>query len=183
MTYPKVAQVSVFCLAAERVSQTKVGVPNHPPDLSNSPVDQALCHEVADRVDVSLFILKSYIYPIIANFNWVNFDTVIETWCLPGERVVVPAMPRAPQEAVLDRALSERSSLMGTAIIKGSILTLVVSDTESLMLKSNRFNSTLWEFTVIQYFEPRYRFFWGHFQPLLLIAFAALLDHRYFEVR
>ena len=62
------------------------------------------------------------VHPVVATLDREAADRVVESLRRPaGERVVVVAVPRAPQPPVLDAALTERSTLVRTAVVEGAV--------------------------------------------------------------
>ena len=116
MSNPEVAEGALGFLSAHGVGETEVRVPNHSPDPFDAPVDERLDHHVARGAHVRVFCGERDVDPVIPNIDWEGLDAIVEAaWRLAGQWMEVPAVPRAAQPAVLDRALAERSESAGVS--------------------------------------------------------------------
>src|SRR4051812_14276487 len=67
------------------------------------------------------FVRQSDVHPVAALLDVVGQDRVGEVpRGLTRERVVVVPVPRAPQQAILDRPLPQRATLVRTVVVQGA---------------------------------------------------------------
>ena len=70
---------------------------------------------------------------VVADLDGVRGGLVVEpARRAAGERAVVVAVPRATQQAVLDRALAERAALVRAAVVERAVATVVVGQRDRL---------------------------------------------------
>jgi hypothetical protein len=114
------------------VGETEVGVADHAEHVRDAPVDHRLGHEVGDRVDVRR-ILDADEHLAVTDLERVRRRLVVEAGRGARERAVVIAVPRAAQQAVLDRALAERAALVRAVVVQRGELPVVVDERDALV--------------------------------------------------
>src|SRR5204862_5459758 len=90
---PDVRESAGLLLAAQRVGEPEVGVPDHAEDVLDAPVDHRLRHEVGDGRDVRL-VGDANVDLAVADLEREGGRLVVEAGRLPRERAVVIAVPR-----------------------------------------------------------------------------------------
>ena len=93
--------LSLPLFSAQRISDKQVRVADHPEAPLDAPVDHRLDHDVRDVLDVRV----------------VFFDADIAARRLSSGGVEVPAVPRAAEHTVLDRAFAQWPALVWAGCI------------------------------------------------------------------
>jgi hypothetical protein len=77
-------------------------------------------------------------------FDGKRLDAVV-VWAgrLPRQRVEIPPVPGTPEQADLDRPLTEWATLVWTAVVERGVLALVVSQRDGRPATAHRLDSTL----------------------------------------
>lgn len=149
-----VGKVPGLGLAPQSVRQAEVRMTHHAPDVPDAPGDHSLDHDVRDRSHVHLLLIKPHVDAVVSDLDRERTHTIIETGSLAGQGIEVPAVPRAAQQAVFDRALSEWPALMRAAIVEGTVLALEVGDADRLMAAGDGRDPALGEFVGLEDLEP-----------------------------
>lgn len=102
-------------------------MPHHAEDVLDTPVDHRLEHQVANRPDMGPLLGQAHIDTVVADFDRKRRDAVIEARRFSCQRVKIPAVPRATQQAVLDRAFAKRATLVRALISERCVLAVEVS--------------------------------------------------------
>ena len=79
----------------------------------------------------------------VADLERVGDRLVVEPGGLAVERAVVEAVPRAAQQAVLDRALAERPALVRAVVVERRELPVVVDERDALVAGRDRRDAAL----------------------------------------
>ena len=119
-------------LAAQRVGEAEVGVPDHAEDVLDAPVDHRLGHQVRDGRDVRV-VLHADEHLAVADLERIGRRLVVEAGRGAVERAVVKPVPRAAQQPVLDRALAERAALVRAVVVERGELPVVVDERDALV--------------------------------------------------
>ena len=111
-----------FLAAAHRVGEAQVGVPDHAEHVRDTPVHHRLDHDVGDGARRVGFVLEADVDAVVAHLDREARRGVAETRRgSAGERVVVVPVPRAPEHALLDRALAEWSALVRAVVVERAV--------------------------------------------------------------
>ena len=129
-------------------------MPDHAENLFDAPIGQGLHHEIANRTKMFLFSWHANIDAIVACLDLEGLDPVVITRRLAGDRVVVPPVPRATQEPVLDRALTERPALVRAMIVESAIAPFVAGHAERPVATGDRFDPALGQLIRVEYLGP-----------------------------
>ena len=117
-------------LDPEGVGDPEIRVADHPEDVADAPVGEGFHHHVADRPNVLGFDRHPDVNPVVALLDREGLDPVVVPRRLSGDRIVVPAVPRAAQQPVLDAALAERDE----ALLDAGADVLTLGDQPGVMM-------------------------------------------------
>ena len=113
------ADLAAILGPAQRVGEAEVGVADHAEDRVDAMGDESLDEDVGHRPRRPGQVGKSDVRAVGALIDLIGRHGVGE---VPGRlarhRVVVIAVPRAAQEALLDRALAERAALVRALVLE-----------------------------------------------------------------
>ena len=165
---PVEAEPARLLLAAKRIGHAEVGVADHAKDVAHTPVGHGLDQEVAHRPHVWFLSRDSHVDAVVAGLDLEGADAVVEARRLARQRGVVPPVPRAAQEALLDRALPERAALVGTAIVEGSVLPLEVGHGQAPVSRRDRRDPTFRQLVQVEHPIPAQLAVRGGAHPSLL---------------
>ena len=119
MTDGDVAEIAARFCAAQRIGESQVRVTHHAEHCSDAPVGHRLHEHVGNRALTFGLRRQCGIHAVVADFDRVGIRCVVERWRRGAvARRVVVAVPRAPQPATLDRALTERTTLMRAGVVE-----------------------------------------------------------------
>ena len=91
----------------------------------------------------------------VADLERVGRRLVVEARALAVKRAVVEAVPRAAQQAVLDRSLAERPALMRAVVVQRRELAVVVDERDRLVAGGDGRDTALRQFARAQHAVPR----------------------------
>ena len=116
-------EVAGFLLPAHGVGEPEVRMTDHPEHVGHTPRHHGLDHHVGDGALVLELVGDVDVDAVGAHFHREAGRRVGEAgrW-RPGERVVVVAVPRAAEPALLDRTLPERTALVRTAVVERAVV-------------------------------------------------------------
>jgi len=149
-----VGEVSRLFANAEGVGEPEVGVSDHPEDPLHVPGDERLDEDVAHRTDTLALRGESDVHAVLADLDGEGLDAVVEARRLAVERVVVPAVPGTPEQAVLDRSLAQRAALVGAAVVEGSVLVAHARHADGVVLAGDRLHPPVPEFVAVERLQP-----------------------------
>ena len=116
---PDEAELAPLLGPAQRVGEAEVRVADHAEDGVDAMGDQGLDQHVGDGARAWQSPWQLHVDAVVALLHVVRRDRVAEALRrLPGERVVVVAVPRAAQPAVLDRTLADRAALVRAPVLQ-----------------------------------------------------------------
>ena len=92
---------------------------------------------------------------IVAAFHGICLNAVVvASRRFPSERVVIPSMPWTTEETFLDRALAERSFLVGALVVESRVLPLVVRHAHGRQPAGDRFDAAVGKLVELERFVP-----------------------------
>ena len=104
------------------VGEAQVGVPDHAEHVGDAPGDERLDHHVGDGPLVRGAWRQRHVDAVGTLLDVEARGGVGEALRrLTGDRVVVVAVPRATQQAVLDRPLTERPTLVRAVVVQRAV--------------------------------------------------------------
>ena len=113
------SQLTALLGPAHRVGEAQVGVTYHPEHGVDAVRDQGLHEHVGDGAAMRHRGGEADVDPVLAFVHVVGSHRVSEALGrLPGDGVVVVAMPGAPQQTVLDGPFADRSALVGAPVLE-----------------------------------------------------------------
>ena len=111
-------------LVPECFGEAEIRVTHHSENGSYSPVDHGLDHDVGDGARNTKWrcgYVERDVDAIVAAFDRIRLNAVVvASRRFAGERVVIPPVPRTTEETFLDRALAERSFLVGHSLSRAA---------------------------------------------------------------
>jgi len=148
-------QLPVLLAAAQRVGEAEVRVADHSEHVLDAPVDHGARHDVGHRLLVGVLLDDPDEDLAVADLERVGDRLVVEARALAVERAIVEAVPRAAQQAVLDRALAERSALVRAVVVQRRELPVVVDERDRLVPGGDRRDTALGKFGRAEHAVPR----------------------------
>ena len=118
------AQVAGDFLQPQRVRQSKIGVPDHAEHRADPPVHHGLRHDVAHGRLMRRLRGDADIEAVASCFDRKQSlaSIVMTAGRPPGQRIEIPTMPRAAQPALAVHALLQRAFTQGTALMRTAIV-------------------------------------------------------------
>jgi len=139
-----VGQAPGLFLPPEGVRQAEVRVADHSEDVLHPPVHHRLGHDVRHGPDVRLLFLETDVDAVLTDLDRKGRNAVVVTARrIAGAGVEVPAVPRAPQPAVLDRALAQGPALVRTGVVEGVVPAVEVGQRQGLVSGDDCLDPTL----------------------------------------
>jgi hypothetical protein len=118
---PDEDQLTAGLGAPECVGESQVRVPDHPEDAGHAVGDERLHEHVGHRPSDADGLGHADVDTVIPLLQLVDSDGVAEgARRPPGQRVVVVAVPRTAEQPLLDRALTQRPTLVRTPVLQSS---------------------------------------------------------------
>ncbi len=123
--------------------------------IANAPIGEGLGHDVGHGGLVWSVFRERDIDAVVSNFDGVGGHAIaVALGRVSGGGVVVPAVPRAAQHAVLDRTLAERTALVGALVRKRCVLALEVRHAHSVHADALGLHAALGQLVQIESLVP-----------------------------
>ncbi len=159
---PVVAQTPLGLLAPEGVGQPQVGVADHAEHVAHAPGDHRLGHHVGHGALVLRLLLEGHVHAVVALLDVEGLHAVVEAGRLARERVVVPAVPGAAQQAVLDGAFAQRAALVRALVVEGAELALDARHADRLQAAGDGLDASLGQLLQVEGLVPDELLLGGH---------------------
>jgi hypothetical protein len=149
-----------------------------PNTCCDTPVDQGLGHHVTDGALVDLLRRQADVDAVVALLDGKGLDAVVVPRRLTGERVVVPTVPGAAQQAVLDGALAQGAALVRAGVVQRAVLAVEAGHAQGAQAAGGALDPAVGEFVLVQDLLPDERFIGGCHWVGLRVVFWSGEDGR-----
>ena len=162
VAHAEIAKLTGFFLAPNGFGEAEVRMADDAEHGAHAPARHRFRHQVRYGARFRDGLFEGDIDAVFATFHGIDGDAVvIASGRLACKGMKVPAVPRTAEKALLDRAFSERSSLVGTRVVERRVLALVMRHANGGQPAGHGFHAPFGKLVRLERFVPNF-FYLGH---------------------
>jgi len=157
VAHAEIAKRSGFFLAPNGFGEPEVRMADDAEHGAHAPARHRFRHQVRHGARFGDRLFNGDIDAVCAIFHGIDGDAVvIASRRLACKGMKVPPVPRAAQKALLDRAFSQRSSLVGALVVERPVLSFVMRHANGGQPAGHRLHASFRKLVRLERFVPNF---------------------------